>query len=34
MIRLFNKFTKKELLLIIICVLLMFFQVWIELKIP
>ena len=34
MIKLFNKFTKKEVLLIIICVLLMFFQVWIELKIP
>ena len=34
MLRLFKNFTKKDLLVILVCVIAMVFQVWIELKLP
>ena len=34
MIKLFKNFNKKDVIVIIFCILIMFFQVWIELKLP
>ncbi len=34
MLKLFKNFTKKDLLVILICVIAMIFQVWIELRLP
>ena len=34
MLKLFKNFTKKDLLVILICVVAMIFQVWIELRLP
>ena len=34
MLKLFKNFTKKDILVIIVCVLAMIFQVWIELRLP
>ena len=34
MIRLFKNFTKKDILIILICVIAMVFQVWIDLRLP
>ena len=34
MIKLLKNFTKKDVLIIIACIIIMFFQVWIELKLP
>lgn len=34
MIKLFKNFNKKDILIILTCILIMFFQVWIELRLP
>ena len=34
MIKLFKNLTKKDLLIVLSCIIIMFFQVWIELKLP
>ena len=34
MLKLFKEFKKKDLVILIICVLLIFFQVWLDLKLP
>ncbi len=34
MIKLFKNLTKKDILIILSCIIIMFFQVWIELKLP
>ena len=34
MIKIFKNFTKKDILFVILCILIMFFQVWIELRLP
>ena len=34
MIKLFKNFNKRDIFIILLCVLVMFFQVWIELKLP
>ena len=34
MIKLFKNFNKKDVFVILLCVFIMFFQVWIELKLP
>ena len=34
MIKLFKNFNRKDILIVILCIIIMFFQVWIELKLP
>ena len=34
MLKLFKNFNKKDIIIIILCIIMMFFQVWIELKLP
>lgn len=34
MMKIFKNLTKKQLLIILLCIMVMFFQVWIELKLP
>lgn len=34
MLRLFKNFNRKDILIVLLCVLIMFFQVWVELRLP